>query len=420
MDAIERVSTDAPRSEAVAVLIAALVPLVGVFAFGWHAATIVTIFWFELAIMCFWALVRALFAGRPSEFAPEMLFLGALADRSVAIPIPVMGLEIRLSTLPVLVVASPVLAFVWFVAGTVTVGLVGDHVLESDALEAVTLAIVVLFLVEGGRTVLDYFYRQGYREHSAQTAIHGVFWRGGVLFFVGLFGALLATTADPSVASDEPIADADSTLVSGSLLVGIILLKLGFDLAVVYRDRLQALDESTDVEIGFAYEPPMPAAVDTSLSNDHKRVRPPSSGRLLATASHARRHPSAWLVGAFPAVAGLLFAFGGVWAVSVGLLTLAVVVVLLLIHVDYWLRYAGVEYRTDVDSIVAYDRLFRTPVWRIEAWDESEVRIERDRIDNWLDTSTVVVELPDRERRLPRLRDTDSVLEVFDRLPRRR
>ncbi len=52
-------------AEASAVLVVNLVPLVGVLVFGWNAATLVAIYWFELAVMSFWAVVRAVFAGRP-------------------------------------------------------------------------------------------------------------------------------------------------------------------------------------------------------------------------------------------------------------------------------------------------------------------------------------------------------------------
>ncbi|MWV41410.1 DUF6498-containing protein [Natrialba sp. INN-245] len=402
-------------AEASAVLVVNLVPLVGVLVFGWNAATLVAIYWFELAVLSFWAVVRAVFAGRPSEFDSEMLIVGALADRTAAIPIPLTGVGIQLSTLPVIALLAPMLAVVWFVVGTLTVGVVGSQALEGDAIDAVTFAVFAIFLGEGGRTALEYFYRQGYREHSAQTAIHGVFWRGAVLFFVGLCCSVFAAVADPSVASDEPISDADPTIASALLLVGIVLAKFGFDLVGSYRDRLAAFGESIGVGLESTIEPPTHEAVDTSLADDHRRVRPSAGGRLLATTSHAKRHPTTLFVGMFPAVFALLFAIGGVWSGAVALVIVAVAVPLVLVHVDYWLRYVGVEYRVDDDAIVAYDRLFRTPLWRVEAWDESGVRVERD----WLETSTVIVELPDSEhdRRLPGLCETGPVLEVFDRPP---
>lgn len=85
--------------------------------------------------------------------------------------------------------------------------------------------------------------------------------------------------------------------------------------------------------------------------------------------------------------------------------------------IDYGLRYGGIEYQIseDANAIVAYDRLFRTRVWQIEPWDETGLRVERDRIHRWLDTSTVVIECSDQELWLPHLRDPDPILDVFDR-----
>jgi len=71
-----------PSSETIAVTVANALPLVGVAAFGWDLAALVFLYWFELGIISFWALVRAVFAARPSELDSELLIAGALA-RSV-------------------------------------------------------------------------------------------------------------------------------------------------------------------------------------------------------------------------------------------------------------------------------------------------------------------------------------------------
>ncbi|AUX09308.1 hypothetical protein AArcSl_1679 [Halalkaliarchaeum desulfuricum] len=84
---------------------------------------------------------------------------------------------------------------------------------------------------------------------------------------------------------------------------------------------------------------------------------------------------------------------------------------------DYWLRHGGVEYRTDGEAIVAYDRLFRTPLWRVEPWDELDLWVESDRVDNCFRTSTIVVELRDRTLGLPHLSDPAPILDTFDRRP---
>ncbi|SFS32962.1 DUF6498-containing protein [Halostagnicola kamekurae] len=431
MAPLERLRTIDATPELFAVIVSGLLPLVGVLLLEWNAATLVTVYWFELAVMCFWALVRALFAGRPSEFDPEMYLLGALVDRPVSVPIPRTGFGIRLSTLPIFAMAVPILSLIWFATGAVTVGLVGGHALESSAIETGVLAAGVLFLTEGSRTGLEYFYRQGYREHSAQTAVRGVIWRIGVLFIVGLCIAVLAVGADPTVASDESIAAVDPTIVGLPLLIGIVLVKSGFDLADVYRDRLVALEESIGEHFDSGHDPATPGntptthkhapattePIDGSVPDTAKRVRPPVGGRLLATRAHLKRYPNLWFVGVFIAAGGLLFAFDGAWSIVAGFGVVAIAVTALSIHLDYWLRYAFVEYRIDDDAIVGYDRLFRQPVWHIGTGDQHTARIERDWIDGRLETATVVVERPDTGRTLwlPRVGDPAAILEVLDR-----
>ncbi|WP_459877228.1 DUF6498-containing protein [Halorubrum gandharaense] len=409
----------APRLEALTVGFANLLPLVGVVALGWNVAALVVLYWLELGVLCLWALVRATFAGRPSEFQNDPLILGALGRKRAAIPVPFTNVGVQLSTLPVLVVAVPMLAVVWLFAGVMTVGFVGADSLGEDVFVTVVVAVVGIFVSEGVRTALEYFYRGGYHEHSAQTAIQGPFMRAIAIGLGGVLAVVLAALVDDSVATDEPIGAVDPAAVGGVLLVGVVLVKFAFDLASVYRGRLEAFDESQHLELGWAYEPPAPDAVDTSLSAEAVRLRPTVRGRLLGGVVTLRRHPGGVFAGVFLLFVAGLFAIGGGWIVAVVLGVAAVVVPLALGQTDYWLRYGGVEYRTDGDAIVAYDRLFRTPLWRVEPWDETDLRVECDRADDWLGTSTVVVELRDRTLRLPHLGEPDPILDTFDRRPDR-
>ncbi|MFC3957533.1 DUF6498-containing protein [Halovivax cerinus] len=404
-----------------AVLVTNLVPLVGVLAFGWRAATLVVIYWFELAVVGVWALVRALFAGRPSEFDRDALLVGVFADRSAAFPLPRTDVGIQLSTLPVLVVLGPMLAAIWFGTGVVAVGPLGDRALDPAVIETVLYAILTIFCIEGGRTALEYFFRGGYHEYSAQTAIQPIFVRCCVLLFVGMGASFAAAVADPSVARDDSLSAVDPSIAGTALVVSIVLVKFGFDLLAIYRDRLTRLGNSLGLDhlTSGASSAGDESTVVEVVPRADRRVRPPVGGRLIATTAHLRRFPGAWLVGAFPGVLALLFAIGGLWPIVAGLAVLSVSVPILLVHLDYWLRYGGVEYRIDDGSIVAYDRLFQSPLWRIDAWDEADVRVERDRLDAVFDTTTVVIELTDRAVSLPGLRDPDPILAVFDhRFPR--
>jgi hypothetical protein len=128
-----------------------------------------------------------------------------------------------------------------------------------------------------------------------------------------------------------------------------------------------------------------------------------------------RRHPGALAVGGFILLVSLLFVMGGVWDTVLVLVALSLVVPMMLLLLDYWLRYGSIEYRVSGDAIVAYDRLFRTRLWRIEPWDESGLRIEQGRLDGVLDTSTVVIECSEWDLRLPHVRNPDPIIDVFDR-----
>ena len=405
--------------ETVAVVVANGLPLAGVAAFGWELDALVSLYWFELGVLSFWALVRALFAGRPSEFDENPLIAGALAGKRTSVPIPFTDLGIRLSTLPVLGVAAPLLALVWFFAGVMTVGVLGETP-DPDALVMVTVAVFGIFVSEGASTLVEYFHRGGYREHSAQTAIQGVFTRGAVIGLGGMFTAMIVGLTAGSVSPDESIGAVDTGAVGLPILIGVVLVKFGFDLAGLYRERLVAFDEASYFEFGWAYEPPSDEPIEPIGAVDD-RVRPTVAGRSLGGISprNVRRHPSALVVGGFVLLVALLFAMGRVWDVVFALVVVGLLVAMGLLAIDYWLRYGGTEYRIaeDGNAIVAYDRLFRTRLWRIEPWDESGLRLERDLIDAWLDTSTVVVERPGEasDRRLPRLRDPDPLLSVFDR-----
>ncbi|WP_135807126.1 DUF6498-containing protein [Halorussus marinus] len=416
---VARLRAIAPRPALVAVGVANAVPMAGIGVLGWDAAALVLLYWLELGIMCLFAVVRAIFAGRPSEFDGDPLIVGALERRRASLSIPGTGLGVQLSTLPVLVAAVPMLAMVWLFAGAVTVGVLGEPP-DPGALETVILGALGILVGEGAQTLREYFYGGEYREHSAQTAIQGVFVRGAAIALGGLFTVTMIGLASDSVATDEPIAALEPGVVGAPLLLGLVVVKFGFDLAGVYRDRLVAFDESTNVLFGWAYEPPTDEPVDGSLASNASRIRPALWGRLLGGLARVRRRPGAALVGVPVLLVALLFATGRAWTIAGALALGAVLVPGALLQADYWLRYGAVEYRTDGDAVVASDRLFRTTLWRVEPWDETGLRIERDWLDERLGTRTLVIELgDDEELRLARLPDVAPVLEAFDRRPDR-
>jgi hypothetical protein len=403
-----------PRFEVLGILVANAVPLVGVGALGWQPTTLILLYWVEFSVVLLAAVVRAVFAGRPSEPDDDLLVLGALARRSLRVTVPRTDVGVRMSSVPVLLIATPLLALLWFAVSGVTVGVVG--VAEPEQPEwLLGLAILTVAVAEAGRTGFEYFYRRAYREHSAQTALRGVLFRGGALFLVGICVVVVAAPADASASS----AIRDPGTVGVPLLVGIVGLKTALDLVDQYADRLEAYDEATDVSLGVACDPPTDRAVDDDISEDAACVRPTLLGRLFGGIPTLVRHPNAAVAGVFIGVIALLFAAGRVWSVAAPLAAAAVVVPFGLSSADHWLRYAGVEYRVDGDAVVAHDRLFRQPLWRVEPWDERSLRVERDWLDSRLGTETVVVALDDDTLRLPHLEEPETVLATFDRRPDR-
>jgi hypothetical protein len=232
----------------------------------------------------------------------------------------------------------------------------------------------------------------------------------------GLLTATFVALASDSVASDDPITAVDPTLVGFPMLLGIVLVKFSFDLGGLYRDRLAAFDAESSLELGWAYEPPSDDPVEP-VTDVRARLRPALSGRLVGGVSpaHVRRHSGALVVGGFFLLVSMLFLLGRTWDIGLGLVGAGLVVPMGCLTIDYGLRYGGVEYRISADAIVASDRLFRTRLWRIEPWDEHGVRLERDPLDRWLETSTVVIECADRELRIPHVADPGPIRDVFDR-----
>ncbi|MEZ3162572.1 DUF6498-containing protein [Halorubrum sp. RMP-47] len=405
------------RLRALSVAVANLLPLVGVIALDWNAAALLTLYWFELGIASGWALLRALFAGRPSELDRDGLIVGPLGERRVGASVPWTGVEVRLSSLLVLPVAAPILGVVWLVVGVVTVGVTADGGLGQEALDTVALATIAVFVSEGATTLVEYFGRGEYREHSAQTAIRGVFVRGGAIFL----GALVTVTvvAAGTLESDTPISALDPDAIGLPLLLGVVGVKFAADLAGLYGDRLAAFDESAALDLGLSYDPPSTEPVDGSIAGPVETVRQPRRARLAGALTTPLGHPGLWYIGGIVALVALLFAIGGNLATALALLAAAVAVPIALAAVDHELRHGLVAYRAGDDALVARDRLFGVTLWRVEPWEETDLRVRRGRLDRRLDTETVVIELRDDEYRVPGLADPEPVLDVFDRRPDR-
>ncbi|WP_096394654.1 DUF6498-containing protein [Halorubrum trapanicum] len=405
------------RPRALSVAVANLLPLVGVVALGWNAAALMTLYWFELGIASLWAVVRALFAGRPSEIEREVLLSGPLAQRRLGLSIPRTDLQVRFSSLLVLPIAAPILAVVWGVVGTLTVGVVVEEGTVPTVVDTVALATLALFVGEGATTLVEYFGRGEYRDHSAQTALTGVFARGAAVFLGALFTVTVVAVA--TLEGDTPISALDPSAIGLPLLLGIVAVKAAFDLGGLYGDRLAAFDESQALDLGFSYDPPAAEPVDGSLAAPVETVRQPPRARIAGALTTPLGHPGLWYLAALPALGAALFAIGGKWGAAAALAAAAVALPLVPAAIDHELRHGLVEYRAGDDALVARDRLSGATLWRVEAWDETDLRVERSGLDRRLDTETVAIELRDDEYRIPGVADPEPILDVFERRPDR-
>lgn len=399
-----------PDPELSTLLVANLVPILGIVAFDLSVLELLTLYWLELGVVCFWAVVRATFAGRPMERNGDPILLGALDAKQTSIPVPIVSADIRLMTIPTLLFVTPILTGLWLLVGALVVGPVANVNPNADPSWWLVVGAFGIFIAAGWRTVTTYFRDGEYQEHNVATALQSVVTEGATVLIASVV-ALLAAALIVSNGGAGESPRAVERVATGPLVAVVVSIRLLTDLAGYHSDGRLGSGLWSLVGRGDAYSPPERETIETTLSGAPIELRPPPLGRLLPPASHLRTHPGPWLLTPLAFLAASLAVFEGATRTAGGLVLLGVGVPLGLIHLDYWIRYAGVEYRLDSSAIVAADTLFRTPLWRYESLAHHEVRIERDAVDRWLGTSTVIVDRGDRLTRLPRLEDTTPITE---------
>ncbi|USZ67920.1 DUF6498-containing protein [Halorussus salilacus] len=376
-----------------------LLPLVGVAFWGWSLGALVAVYWFELGVLLGWAVVRAVFAQRPSEFSNDALLVTAAEHKRGGLSVPGTHILVRVQHLPALALLVPVLALLWlFVGAVVLAGLErtagGGPLVPPRAHATVGVGVLGVVASQSVSTVSEYFLSRRYREVNAQMALQSALWPilvTGVVLMVGT-AAVRAT---------------ESGLVLLGLLVGT---KLLFDLAGVYRDRLRAFDERTRLDFGWAYDPPEWPSVD-GHSGPAETVRPEALAVAADGVVRGFASVGAVLLVALLTVAALGFGlsgagdaagfFGAVAAALASAFALAGVA-------DRAIRYLPMEYRVDGD-VVGYDRLLGEPQWRVPAWKVARAEPERTGVDRLFGTETLEIDHDDRTVRLVHLPDAAAV-----------
>ena len=262
-----------PDVKLLSVVVASIIPVVGLLVFGTSAAALLVFYWLELSVFMIWALVRGLFAGKlPSEeterepfsshhwatfryILPSGFFEeddeGSTSDsdnlrswqkeeensisdnsnwRSWQIKIPKTNVGIYLGTIPGLVVVIFLFAVLWAgFAGVVA----GPVVAAADMSDYGTWPLTgasIVFLSEGVNTAREYFYYGGYQEKSVWTAARGIFYKGFSLVGAGLLVFLLVYE------SIEGDGVSLASAASGPIIFTVIGLKFLIDLAEYYLD----------------------------------------------------------------------------------------------------------------------------------------------------------------------------------------
>lgn len=383
------------RLELGAVAVTNLLPLAGVTVLGWSLAAVVLLYWLELGVLLWWSAVRATFAQRPSVQPADALLVGATRHKRGGLSVPRTGLSVRVQHLPVVAVAAPVLGLLWVFVGGATVAALEQtaaaSALARDGTYAtVALGTVGIFGSQGASTVSEFFLDGRYEEVNAQQALQTATWPLAVVGTAMMF-AVAALSAGGS----------------GLLLVGaLVCVKLLFDVAGVYRDRLRAFDERTAVEFGWANDPPERSPVDDTLSGPVRTVRPRRLGVLASGVVRGLTRELFLVLVAVPAVATVGFLAAGIWPVArfFGAIAGALVVAFLAAGVfDTTVRHRWMEYRVSGD-VVGYDRLLGESQWRVPEWKVARADPERTVVDRLLGTETLVVEDGDRTVRLVHVR----------------
>lgn len=224
----DRVRGLMPESRVTAVVVANAVPIVGLVGFGTSGSGLLVFYWLEFTVLSVWAIVRAVFSGKPRETDADHPTIGDHVDGDAGIPIPWTAVTIRYRTIPALIVIVPLLAVVWAGFGGVVVGPVVAANPGAEPPQWVIVGAVTVFVTEGGRTAIEYFYRGGYRNATVWMPVKDLFWQGFVLVGAGLAVVLIARefAEGKSVTLEEA--------ASGPMLVLVVFGKFATDLAAYY------------------------------------------------------------------------------------------------------------------------------------------------------------------------------------------
>lgn len=394
------------------ILVANLLPLVGVLWLEWEPATLVLVYGLEVAVSLLVAGGKALFAQRPPPADRDGVVSvseARLTDKRGRVRVHESLPPIYPRNVPFAL--SVVLALVFFSGffGGVVVAAFEPAGPTSPEVGLSVLALVVGQLAETKRR---YFGEREYERVSpyavVETPARQLF---ALLYLLVWVGGLLGSTGALAVA------------VCVKLLVEWSTFRAGREDRESNRfvDRLVGwFAGPSDAEAAGSPDP-----VRAPECDPEARVRPERTAVVL----------EGLLVGvwrlSFSLVIGGVVLLGAVIAVAAWVdsalvfwLGVAVLVVALLVAVaiqaaKHYLEYGTLEYQRRGDSLVAYDRLLEAPQWAESVYRLRNVDLERARlVDRLLGTRTIRVTTGVRstatERRLGPVAEPDRLVDAFE------
>lgn len=389
------------------VLLANLLPLIGVLQFGWDPRTLVVIYAIELFFTFPLAGVKALFAQYPSRTDHEKEGLVSVSNGLVeargSVELVSWLPPIYLRNLPF--ATAIVTGIIWFlIAGAVVLSnivSIGGVLTRPEVLLS-GLALIVGQSVETWR---DYF-GGGYETASAYSVIETPARQAFFLTFV------LAVTPGIGIAGVEVV------------LGIIVLVKL-----LVEWSAYRATVDGTGRLTGWLSGPD-----PTNADNDTVAVPESDFDASISTDSRAVLYTAVFDVGS--RLAPFLFIpFVFVWFAVMSLLgdgaspvvanTITVAIATAFIgylaaHVVMkYLQYSSLEYRRYEDQLVAYDTLVAEPQWSSPVSVFRDVQVVPDRFaDRLLGTRTIVVTTgwgdAKKRRYLGPIADAERLVELFE------
>lgn len=390
-----------------------LLPLLGLFVFGWDVTDLLVVYWLEGGV--------ALIVGFV-ETGPARLVTLPVPNSKRKPSIQTKRGSINISGIPFYVRNGPLLTLllaafgVWLVTGVLTFYR-STYPFEYSMTTLPTVGTVAgLLAVSHLITVRSYFDERRYRQVSpAETAAPPLAYVFGIASLILLLADLTDHPLNISWLTAYPV-----TIATGKVFLELLV-------RCRNRDRFEQISSDTD-----------PFTIERSF---RQRMSP----KQLTTELHSISRPNTWpqltvhpsrlgIITASPFVGlehrvfgtwfGLLFAFatvivilGGSWSFALTLGGIAFIGLTLCGLAISYPRNVTLNYEFYDDQLVCYDRWLQEPQWKLAYAEIEQISITQSRVGQFVGYSTVFIETSDgMPARLPYLPDDQEVVNHLKRI----